>query len=260
MSLTNILKSIAVKVFPDKLLQNLRKNYLVAGIGKSQLAEEPDLAALQAFITPGCVAIDVGANAGLYSYWFSKWVGKDGRVLAFEPIPKTFEVLDKVRVNYQLNNLTAYQIALSDRVDQVSMHIPRTTENMLPNYYQASIEKPENDTSLKEIIVATEAMDNIVIASDISRVDVVKCDVEGHELAWLKGASETIEKFEPILLIEISEDMDKPDTDAWKLNDILVNYGYSAYLLREGVLEARQAGDRPINYFYIKEKHFLTEE
>ena len=48
----------------------------------------------------GAIALDIGANKGIYTYWLSKKVGKDGKVIAFEPQPELGEYLNDLKKSF----------------------------------------------------------------------------------------------------------------------------------------------------------------
>ncbi|MBV1929249.1 MAG: FkbM family methyltransferase [Gammaproteobacteria bacterium] len=214
MQIPNTFKSIANSLLPPGAFQWLRKRHLVNDLPNIRLKDEPDLAYLESVLKPGCVAFDVGANAGLYSHWFSRWAGINGRVFAFEPIPATYDLLNAIKNKYELSNLVIYQLSLSDKADSVTMHIPTTDQKSLPNYYQAAIDKPDEQRLVKQVSLPTDTLDSIVSAMQFSSLDITKFDVEDHELAWLRGAREVIAKFKPLLLIEISGAMNEEHSSA----------------------------------------------
>ncbi len=84
----------------------------------------------------------------------------------------------------------------------------------------------------------------------------MKIDVEGHEQALINGARVTLQRDRPILLIEVSGDPDESGSSAAVLLADLRDIGYGAYRLDNGVLAAREAGDRRVNYFFLTDEQF----
>lgn len=122
------------------------------------------------------VALDIGANVGNVSALFAEVFGE---VYAFEPLPKTFQ---KYRQNIIFEN-----ILLSDSHKTVRFVV----ESVL-----STIKNPgPND---KFVTMETYPLDFFVIQD----VDIIKLDVENHELEVLKGAKNTIDRCTPIIGIE----------------------------------------------------------
>lgn len=135
----------------------------------------------------GDVVFDVGAYVGDTALWFSRSVGHRGKVYAFEPEPENFK---KLKLNLERNrtqNIVPLQLALSD--DEGEMIISGGGGG-------ATV---ANDVNGIPVMVTT--IDKFVEDNNITRVDFIKMDVEGHELNVLKGAAETIKTFKPSLAL-----------------------------------------------------------
>ena len=75
-------------------------------------------------LKPGQTAIDIGAHKGAYTYWMSKYVGKDGKVFAFEPQPKLYNQLNKLLEHSNNYNVNLELLALSSSKGEDTMVIP----------------------------------------------------------------------------------------------------------------------------------------
>lgn len=136
------------------------------------------------------IAIDVGANMGVYTYHLSRL---SRQVIAFEPIPVLAERL--LRLNIPRTRLEA--VALSDRSGVAHLRISEKGAGV------ASLEAavvPEV-TMTSEVDVQMRRLDDY----DLRGVGFIKIDVEGHEEAVLAGARETVRRERPVLLVEIEE-------------------------------------------------------
>lgn len=157
---------------------------------------------LDEILAEGMVFVDVGANLGLYSLFASRKVGTKGRVLAIEPSSREY---DRLVTNCRLNavsNLTPLKLALSDfsgSSDLLVASSDHAGHNTLGKFGYEGIVLDRKET------VRVETLDNIISQRTIQRVDVIKMDVEGSELLALKGGVETIRRFKPILLVEVSD-------------------------------------------------------
>ena len=152
---------------------------------------------------PGTDIIDIGANIGYNTLLFSDY----GHVISFEPL---YHELVELNVK---NNILRYPVqvipcALSDEKSITKIHIPShgCQSNVLINYGGTSFHH-QDEIRGEGVDVNCERLDDIYTGVP----SFIKIDVEGHELQVLKGASETIKKHKPTILIEIhnfSEDSD----------------------------------------------------
>jgi len=183
---------------PGSLQFRLKRAYFRALILQSRFtSEEPEFALLKEWLSPGDVAIDVGANVGCFTRRMAEVVGPRGSVFAFEPMQESFRLL-AANVG-DCANVMPLRLAASDRGRDVYMDLPRF-QSGLANYYQASISEQGTHR------VRTIPLDIL----DVDRVALIKIDAEGHELSVLQGAQRLIERCHPRLIVEGSE-----TTEAW---------------------------------------------
>jgi FkbM family methyltransferase len=146
--------------------------------------------------TPNAVIYDIGANYGYYTLLLTHLAD---HVYAFEPVSKTFDVLSRnIKLN-DLSNVTAYRLGLSDHTGAAVMHLYSSSGNdslvvRLPN------DHPAKPIGYEEIELST--LDALSKTDGLRPPDVLKLDVEGSELAILRGARETIRRHAPVLLVE----------------------------------------------------------
>lgn len=177
-----------------KRLQHLRQ--LRAG---TFVSPEPEFRELSAFVSPGDWVLDIGANVGHYAARLSSLVGKDGRVIAFEPVVDTFAILAALMSRVENRNVTTLNVAASDSTSLLGFAIPDFDDG-LSNFYQAHVE--EGATGNR---VLTLAVDSLALPA---RVSLAKIDVEGHEFAVLKGMRKLLERDRPTLIVEgVSEEV-----------------------------------------------------
>jgi FkbM family methyltransferase len=156
--------------------------------------ERRDLFRLSRIVKPGQTIVDAGANVGYYSLLFAKWLSGSGSIHAFEPFPGTAKRFVR---NLQLNPalqpaVHLHQMALSDRAGMVSMDAPNPA-NSGCNYIS---------TSSGSIRAMT--LDEFVAEREIARLDLLKIDVEGAEVSLLRGAEQSLNRFRPVVMIEIN--------------------------------------------------------
>jgi D-glycero-beta-D-manno-heptose 1-phosphate adenylyltransferase len=141
----------------------------------------------------GGVALDIGANIGNHSIYFSKFIFD--KVFAFEANPTNFRILLE---NKKLNNigddkLVVHNVALSD-----GYYNYRTMEEENANNMGGS-RVFEGDGEL-----ITKKLDDF----ELSKVNFIKLDVERHELKVLKGAVNLINRDFPDIIVENETDVD----------------------------------------------------
>jgi FkbM family methyltransferase len=184
------------------------------------LYERENIRFLQRIVRPGSMAIDVGANCGVYALALSQCVGKSGMVWAFEPVGSTFEVLE--RETAKKGNVHCEQIALSNECrDNVPMAVPLVL-GQIPEPALASLGEPivhyyspigrwmDRHLNLEEgkvdrILVTTKTLDSF--CHQLWDVSFIKVDVEGNEMDCLEGARAVLAKFRPVVQFE-SHDRD----------------------------------------------------
>lgn len=200
---------------------------------KHRRTGEAELRLLAEIVPADRVAIDVGANKGVYTRALARIAS---HVHAFEPNPKAFRWLNRALPK----NVSAHPLALSDRDGRTDMYVPkrgRGFSNQMGSLSPARAADPHG-----QISVDARTLD----ACAFSNVGFIKIDVEGFEMQVLAGARGTIAHFKPVLLIELEE----RHTDR-KIEDLIGDvaaFGYSAHFVDGG-------GIKPIAAFDPETRH-----
>lgn len=196
------LKRVA-QLLPVESRQALKRHYFARKIRAGDFsADEPEFELLSEFIAPGDWAIDVGANIGNYSVKMSQLVGAEGRVIAFEPVSETFELLAANCALANWRNISLVNAAVSDRPALLGMDIPVDDGTGAPNFYQAHL----TDTAKRKVLCLS--VDSLQLPHSIQ---LIKIDAEGHELSVLKGMHALLTRDQPILIVE----GDQPEVEAF---------------------------------------------
>jgi len=248
MTFNLILKTLALRLLPEALLQPLRKAHYARKLATA--AAEPEMTVLRHLVPAGGCAIDLGANFGSYTKLLAEGVGDGGVVYAFEPIPSTFQVLRSNVERLGLSNVEAFPVAASDVAAFVEMVVPRYATGGV-NLYEARIGRPSRGEAT--VRVTTVRLDDVF--ADLDRVDVIKCDVEGHELGVLKGADRLLHRCRPAWLMELSGNPDKPASPAAEVVARMRAAGYEIYRFDGRQLRPRSRGNRAVNYFFLRPEH-----
>jgi len=140
--------------------------------------------------------LDIGANIGVYTLNFSKLVGPEGHVFAFEPMPDTFGFLCYNVMELQLRNVSLFNVAVSSQPGLVMMDLP-TTQSGMQGHYEAKI------SGEGKWPVWALNIDGLSLSRKIS---LVKIDVEGHEIHVLKGMRGLLDRDRPRILFEAQSD------------------------------------------------------
>jgi len=172
---------------------------------------EPELDLVSIGVRSGETVIDIGANFGFYTYRFSRVVGREGRVYAFEPVPYTFQTLARVSRILGLHNVELVQKGCSSEAGRVSFTVPVQSSGALMTG-QAFISLRNDDHAGKETQVRwrqTKQVTADVVALDDflppqSTLSMIKCDIEGAELLAFRGAQKLIERNHPTVICEIN--------------------------------------------------------
>lgn len=180
---------------------------------------EPEMLRLGEFVPSGRIALDIGANIGLYSHVLARLCP---RVEAFEPQPSCLETLEAFAAG---RNIGVHAIALSDGDGTLTLNIPETGGEASG---LASFRVPATGAT-RRLEVPVRRLDSY----GFTNVGFIKIDVEGHEFETLKGAEETILREKPVLMVEIEQrHLDFPMAHIF---DWLRERGYAGFFLRAGV-------------------------
>ncbi|MEP9374786.1 FkbM family methyltransferase [Mesorhizobium sp. KR1-2] len=188
---------------------------------KSWYGGEPELRLLPHICARDELAIDIGANRGVYSWHLRRWASG---VVAFEPLPEMVRALERAFGS----SVRIEAVALSDADGTATLRIP--SDRMLQGC--ATIEE-ENvlGGEVAEIRVPRRRLDGY----RFDRVAVIKIDVEGHELAVLKGACALLARDHPTLIVEAEERHREGALES--ICDYLSTWDYQGFVLWGGRLQ-----------------------
>jgi FkbM family methyltransferase len=200
--------------------------------------EEAEFPLLDRFIHPGDRVVDIGANMGLYAKRMAQLVGTSGHVTAIEPLPPIFEILERHMRDFP--QVSVVHAAVYDHRTEVTMQIPTYPGTHRENWYESHIIPAENvQSDRRQFTVQAMTLDDLVTEP----VKFIKCDIEGAEMACLRGAQRILVQDRPTWLIEI-----KPENYADAVH-VFDENGYSGYVVENGVLVAHRPG--MVNYFFL---------
>jgi FkbM family methyltransferase len=177
------------------------------------------------WVKPGMTIIDVGANAGVYTFSAARAVGSTGRVLAVEPFSKCVQYLSET---CRINNLNWVKVcagAASDRNGTAKLSLSAASElNELVSEEDGAKQASGN---FEEVECFT--LDSLVAKENVQQVDFLKIDAEGHELQVLRGSDRLLKQFSPIILYENISDSTSSNLP---VANFLISMGYKLFTYR----------------------------
>lgn len=158
------------------------------------------------------VAIDIGANCGMFTVQLAKILENTGQVISIEPERKNIALLRKnVEIN-KLRNVSVVEKGVYSKKGQMVFY--------LDDFGTGGHSLVDGGSKKKEVI-QIDTIDNIVKNLGKGGVNLIKIDVEGVELEAFKGANETLKKFHPKIIFEAVEEGKKKEIEGF-----LSQYGY----------------------------------
>jgi FkbM family methyltransferase len=197
--------------------------------------ETAEIGFVARFLQPGMTVLDLGAHHGLYTLLASKRVGSKGRVISFEPSPRERRAL---RLHLAMNlcwNVTTQGLALGNEDAESVLYV---VEDWAAGCN--SLKPPDVPATTSLTRVRVVRLDDWLHRRRIGRVDFIKLDVEGSELAALKGAAQLLERRpRPVILAEVQDVRTLPwGYPAREILDHLKQKGFKWFrVVQNGVVE-----------------------
>jgi FkbM family methyltransferase len=170
----------------------------------------PEFYCLDQFIAGAEIAVDVGANVGLFTYPLSR---------RFKHV-YSFEINDEISVpinQYNPGNITLYSCGLSSTARLAKLYIPVIRNISISGWASLYRDNLPEAQSFIEKEAQVRPLDDFNLAG----VDFIKIDVEGHEIEVIKGAIRTIESSRPVILVEVKGQNLRWVSDWFKQRDFL---------------------------------------
>ncbi len=178
---------------------------------------------LDKLVDEGDVVIDIGANLGYYTRPLSQRVGAKGLVYAVEPVPPIFEVLHfNTR---KCSNVKLMNVALGCENGTVKMANVSVASTGYFGTGQNFVQDKEDTSAITFTALMQRGSE---LFSSITRLDFIKCDIEGYEVVVFNEIRPIIEKFRPIVLLESGEDKRVEMIEMFK------GMNYDAFTLEKG--------------------------
>jgi len=191
---------------------------------------EPDLVdLLHRFLREGDTFVDIGANIGYISARALGVVGTTGFVHAFEPVPRYFERLERLRRDNPRFRLVVNQMALGDATGSAEIAVTNLANigwnTMVPDWMSEA-------TVAERIVVPVTTLDAYTSAHGIERIRLVKIDVEGFEFPVLRGFHGFLESTgePPAIVVEIAPGAyPRLATSLVEFDEFMTGLGFAAF-------------------------------
>jgi FkbM family methyltransferase len=190
--------------------------------GYKRLIEAGAIDRLGAHIGAGSIVIDVGANVGFFTTRFAAWVGPAGRVIAVEP----------EAVNFRRLRRRIEAAGLGARVETIQAAVCEQAGTVL---LEINPDHPgDHKLGASGVPIQGVTIDLLAESAGERRVSLIKIDVQGAEMRVLAGARGVIERYRPVMFIEIDDaGLRRQGSSAAALFDTMGSFGYRAHRLEK---------------------------
>lgn len=173
------------------------------------------------FIKPNDTIIDGGANIGFHSIQFAK-LANQGEIYCFEPQPLIFNVLStNILINGATDIIKQFRLGLGNKEENLKM-TPLNEQLFSENCINYGGRGLTNSGEGEEEVQLTN-----IDSLNLSKLNLIKLDVQGFELKTLLGGENTILTYYPIIFIENYLNLE----DDKKVINLLEKWGYQIYRL-----------------------------
>jgi FkbM family methyltransferase len=198
------------------------QRFVVRGLKARFLAQPIEFRLIRQHVRTADTVCDIGANKGSFVFWLSRWC-RDGRVVAFEPQPQFAQLLNELKGNLKLDNVTVEPKAVFSKPGQADLFVPKGHS---PG--ASLVSKSVGASEFETISVPMIRLDDYF--SESERITFMKVDVEGAELEVFKGAARILREQSPLLIFE----SENRHLDGARVEDVfayLNGLGYAGHLV-----------------------------
>jgi FkbM family methyltransferase len=232
----------------EKYLKLLSYIFLQTYCWKWKLKEHFQVNFLPQLVKKGDVCIDIGANLGYFTVPLSRIVGDEGKILSVEPVSTYREVLMQNVARFALQNVEILPFALGDE-DEKNIKLGTLQVDGMVRHGMTGI--LQNNS--QQAVIQHEAimMKPTTLFKGLTRLDFVKCDVEGFELFIIPEFLPIFEKFLPTLEIEMGSEESKQRIQQWM--NVLE---YKAYYLENQklhLIDSEEIRKKEFEWYFVHE-------
>jgi FkbM family methyltransferase len=173
------------------MLYNINDRFIGALLDQYGEFSEEENEIFRQILKPGMSVVEAGANIGVHTLAIAQQVGPRGRVLAFEPQRSVFQVLCANLALNGLEQVEPHWAALGDAEGVIA--VPRLDSAQRQNFGGLSLGDAQSGDSVRLV-----RLDSLGLPA----CHLIKIDVEGMELDVLRGATDTIRRWSPLIYTE----------------------------------------------------------
>lgn len=173
-------------------------------------------------VKPGFKILDVGVNYGHTLLEMASRIGDEGRIYGFEPVPFLYKkALHNISLN-NFSNITLINKAISSTAGELYFDSVDNTHNS--GGTKMSFDSDSNNK------VEAITIDDFFESEKLTGIDLIKADIEGFEMEMLKGATQTLSKYKPMLFLELNNDfLSQAGSSGADMIKFLSELGYKVY-------------------------------
>lgn len=210
--------------------------------------ENDEITFIKNSLKSGDVLLDIGANAGIFSVIAARIVGPKGHVHAFEIGPAEVSLLKRNIAKNSLTNVSVHEYAVSNQTGEAkfALSVDGAMNSLAQNDHPLQ-------TIREWIDVKTIRLDDALSRFSITRVDVIKMDVEGAEKLVFEGGLQALRRWKPRVILFESADMMSTGFGYTTADFIafLQREGFQVYALGKDGLESYDAGLLATHYNFV---------
>jgi FkbM family methyltransferase len=172
---------------------------------------------------------DIGANTGYYGVMAAYLGNGTVQTFSFEPLAEcVWSIEQSSKLNSLESKIRIFQTALGDKPGSATLYVSGSGSTLHQDFL--------GNTDAPQQTVPVEALDNVVAKHALPNPDFIKIDVEGHELAVLRGAEKTVSQSHPVLFVEIAKTLKNlgrtfKNPEYENTFELLESWGYVIYCL-----------------------------
>jgi len=235
--------SLKASIFSGDKINVIFPNDDALGIFRCGFIEEGLTSIVLKYLKPGDTFLDLGAHIGYYTLLASTIVEDNGAVHSFEPTPSTFFILQlncNDRSNIFLNNCAVFSEETFLTFNDYGIKNSERNSFVTGRFVDKKVLK---NLTPKKIKVPSISIDKYVWQKKLIP-DFIKIDVESAEYEVLKGMSQTIKNFKPIITIEVGDMEIETIVQSRTCVEYLIERGYRAYEYKEGRIIKHELKER----------------
>jgi len=241
------------KIQFSKIIRKITRDYInIRGRGfiKGFTANlTPEKIFLEQLNLKGLIVYDIGSSSGTFTVFFSRNVGRQGRVIAFEPLEENCRALEDRAKRCRLTNIEIINLGIGNEhgYRNIAVRAGESATASMQEEIFSSI-KSEIGSTVRSIKIDT--IDNLVLSRRILSPDFVKIDVEGMEIEVLYGMEQVIMAKKPILFCEIHGiDLNNKRKNMSEISKFLLAHQYSLHHVESNLSE------KDVDWEFISEGH-----